>query len=78
MNTNLKREAWVVEFFTVDPINGYLEHWGDIAPPFECSEDAYEFMQQHILSTGLNQADYRVRLATVPATSNLPAALIGL
>jgi hypothetical protein len=62
MNTNLKREAWVVEFFTVDPIDGYLEHWGAIAPPFERREDAYEFMQQHILSTGLHQADYRVGL----------------
>jgi hypothetical protein len=62
MNTNLKREAWVVEFFTVDPIDGYLEHWGAIAPPFERREDAYEFMQQHILSTGLHPADYRVGL----------------
>jgi hypothetical protein len=61
-----QREAWVVEFFTVDPIDGYLEHWGAITQPFECREDAEWLMQQHILSTGPHQADYRVRLVRVP------------
>jgi hypothetical protein len=66
-----EREAWVVEFFSVDAIDGYLEHWGAITQPFECREDAYWFMQQHILSTGLHQDDYRVRLVTVPGDQQL-------
>lgn len=55
-----------MELFTLDPIDGYLEHWGILAPPFECREDAEWLMQKRILITGLDQNRYRVRLVTVP------------
>jgi hypothetical protein len=59
-SSTTERQAWVVELFTIDPIDGYLEHWGAVTQPFECREDADRLVQQRIQSTGLDQSRYRV------------------